>query len=84
MCTTKPIHELYSLSLSVVLMLPLLIAQIEDDEDVHWKADERETDEEIGARGERFFQSLMQARLGTLAHRPCDARLNTRWPTSAL
>ena len=27
-----------------------------------WKPDERETDEEIAARGARFFQWLMQAR----------------------
>ena len=38
------------------------LAQIESDEDVLWKADERETDEEIGARGTRFFEWLMQAR----------------------
>jgi hypothetical protein len=36
--------------------------QVEADEDVLWKPDERETDEEIAARGARFFQWLMQAR----------------------
>jgi len=34
---------------------------------VLWKADERETDDEIGARGTRFVEALMQASLGALA-----------------
>ncbi len=45
----------------------MLLAQIEADDDVLWKADERETDDEIGARGTRFFETLMQARAGFLA-----------------
>ena len=40
--------------------------QVEADEDVLWKLDERETDDEIAARGARFFQWLMQARARTV------------------
>ena len=37
-----------------------VLLQIESDEDVLWKPDVRETDEQIGARGRRLMAWLMQ------------------------
>jgi hypothetical protein len=33
--------------------------QIENDEDVYWKSDSRETDEEVAARGITFLKWLV-------------------------
>ena len=40
---------------------------MESDEDVLWQADVRETDEQIGARGQRLMAWLMQRPEGVIA-----------------